>query len=102
MVGPMAAWCTDDDRMSWTDGMPEGSRTTKRNTRAGPGVRVPVRILGISGSLAAGSSNTRLLEQLRAVARPSSDVVLYQSLDDVAHFSPERAQGPRPAAVSEL
>jgi chromate reductase len=61
-----------------------------------------VRILGISGSLRAGSSNTRLLEGLRDATPPHHDVVLYESLDDLPHFSPERAEALAPPAVSEL
>ena len=68
----------------------------------GPGgVGGRVKILAISGSLNAASSNSGLLRLLRAAA-PADDVVLYEMLDDIPHFSPDRDRGVAPPAVAAL
>ena len=61
-----------------------------------------MQILGISGSLNSQSSNTRLLRALRGAAAPDLDIVVYESLDTIPPFSPDRDTDPAPAPVSEL
>jgi chromate reductase len=61
-----------------------------------------MKILGLSGSLNAASSNTALLHHLRRAVTPPDEVAVYESLDDVPHFSPDREAGPTPAAVAAL
>lgn len=61
-----------------------------------------MRILAISGSLRAASSNSRLLEAAAALAPPGVDVIRYDGLGQLPHFNPEvEAQG-LPAQVIEL
>src|SRR5919202_1875993 len=48
-----------------------------------------VRILGISGSLRAASSNTALLRAAAALAPESVEVVLYGGLACLPHFNPD-------------
>lgn len=47
-------------------------------------------ILAISGSLRAASTNTALLRAAAELAPPTVTVTLYDGLDDLPHFSPER------------
>jgi NAD(P)H-dependent FMN reductase len=65
-----------------------------------------VRILGISGSLSAASSNTALLRAVAEVAPAGVEVVLYEGLGGLPHFNPDLDRDlddPRlPAAVREL
>jgi NAD(P)H-dependent FMN reductase len=61
-----------------------------------------MRILAVSGSLNSRSSNTRLLRTLRDAASPGLEIVLYESLDTVPPFSPDRDTDPAPAPVSAL
>ena len=69
---------------------------------AGPdGVCARVKILAISGSLNGASSNTRLLRLIRTAA-VSHDVMLYEALDDIPHFSPDRDREVAPPAVAAL
>jgi chromate reductase, NAD(P)H dehydrogenase (quinone) len=58
-----------------------------------------VKILAVSGSLSGSSSNTSLLQLVRQAASQPADVVLYESLDDIPNFSPDRDQ-PAPPAVA--
>jgi chromate reductase, NAD(P)H dehydrogenase (quinone) len=48
-----------------------------------------VKILAISGSLRAASSNTALLEAARVAAPSGVDVELWTSLDTLPHFNPD-------------
>ena len=48
-----------------------------------------MRLLAISGSLRAGSSNTTLLEAARLVAPSDVEVVLYESLAELPAFNPD-------------
>lgn len=48
-----------------------------------------MRILAISGSLRAASSNTMLLRTVAALAPDGSDVTLYDALADLPHFNPD-------------
>ncbi|HSS08388.1 MAG TPA: NAD(P)H-dependent oxidoreductase [Acidimicrobiales bacterium] len=58
-----------------------------------------MRVLAISGSLQAGSSNTALLRQVRALAPNGTEVVLYQGLVALPRFNPDLDADP---AVAEL
>lgn len=61
-----------------------------------------MHILAISGSLRAGSTNTALL---RATAELATDIVritLYDGLDDIPPFSPERDKENTSASVNNL
>ena len=48
-----------------------------------------MRILAISGSLRASSSNTALLQAAAALAPQDVEVVLYDGLGDLPHFTPD-------------
>ncbi|WP_018617880.1 NADPH-dependent FMN reductase [Spirosoma luteum] len=61
-----------------------------------------MRILTISGSLRAASTNTLLLEAIAELAPPWVTVSRYSSLDNLPHFSPERDTDPAPEAVTAL
>jgi len=61
-----------------------------------------MRILGISGSLRAGSSNTTLLQAAAALAPAPLEVVLYERLAELPHFNPDLDREPFPAAVVEF
>jgi chromate reductase, NAD(P)H dehydrogenase (quinone) len=63
-----------------------------------------VRILMVSGSLRAGSTNTAVLETARAVAPPGVTGALYQGMNRLPHFNPDddREGEPVDPAVAEL
>ena len=61
-----------------------------------------MKILAISGSLSSASSNGALLRALRAAASPPDSVTLFEALDDIPHFSPDREREHAPAAVARL
>lgn len=48
-----------------------------------------MKILAISGSLRAGSSNTALLHAMAALAPAGAEVSLYGGLSDLPHFNPD-------------
>lgn len=50
---------------------------------------VPIRILAISGSLRAASSNTALLGAMRALAPEGVEITLYDGLATLPHFNPD-------------
>ena len=52
----------------------------------------PFHLVAISGSLRAGSTNTLLIHAARRIAPPDMTWTLYDGLDDLPHFSPERDQ----------
>jgi chromate reductase len=63
-----------------------------------------MRIVGISGSIRAQSSNSALLRAAMRVAPAGVEVVLYDGLERLPHFNPdldEEGMAP-PAAVAEL
>jgi NAD(P)H-dependent FMN reductase len=62
------------------------------------------RILLISGSLRAGSTNTAVLRTAQAVAPDGIETVLYEGMADLPHFNPnDDAEGaPVHPAVSQL
>lgn len=64
-----------------------------------------MRLLAISGSLRAGSSNTALLEAARLVAPPGIEVAMYEGLAELPAFNPDldTIEDDRlPASVAEL
>jgi len=61
-----------------------------------------MRILGISGSLRAGSSNTVLLQAAVALAPAPLKVVLFDRLAEFPHFNPDLDREPFPAAVLDF
>lgn len=48
-----------------------------------------MRILAVSGSLRAGTSNTALLEAVVVVAQQGVEVKLYEGLGELPHFNPD-------------
>ena len=63
-----------------------------------------VKILAISGSLRAGSSNAALLQAAAALAPPGMELIYYDGLGRLPHFSPDldtEGQAP-PAEVAAL
>ena len=61
-----------------------------------------MNILAISGSLRVNSTNTSLLLAAAELAPSDITVTLYNGLDDLPHFSPERDRDPAPESVSNL
>jgi chromate reductase len=60
------------------------------------------KLLAISGSLRAVSSNTSLLRAAQMLARPPLSVDLYDGLGQLPHFNPDLDVEPLPAAVVDL
>ena len=60
-----------------------------------------MRILAISGSLRAVSSNTELLRAAARIAPAGMEVVLYGGLGELPHFNPD-LEGSDPPAVADL
>lgn len=60
-----------------------------------------MRILGISGSLRAVSSNTALLRAAAALAPAGVEITLYEGLGDLPHFNPD-LEACEPPAVTGL
>lgn len=61
-----------------------------------------MHLVAISGSLRANSTNTKLLRAALALAPEGTTLTVYDGLDDLPHFSPERDIEPAPAAVAHL
>jgi chromate reductase len=59
-------------------------------------------ILAISGSLRAGSSNTAVLQAMRSLAPAGVEVRLYDGLDRLPHFNPDRDGADLPEPVAAL
>ncbi|MCE9650630.1 MAG: NAD(P)H-dependent oxidoreductase [Parvibaculum sp.] len=59
-----------------------------------------MRILAISGSLRAVSSNTALLEAAAALAPDGVEIVLYDGIGALPHFNPDIADEDAPASVA--
>ena len=55
-----------------------------------------IRILGISGSLRAASTNTALLQAAALVAPPSIEIRVWEKLGSLPHFNPELDEDPPP------
>lgn len=60
------------------------------------------RILAISGSLRARSSNTALLEVVAARAAPGVELVIFRGLSELPHFNPDLDGEVLPRAVKEF
>lgn len=58
-----------------------------------------MRILAISGSLRAASSNTILLRAAARLAPEGIEVVLYDGLGDLPHFNPDLEDAPIPSVL---
>ena len=66
-----------------------------------------MNIVAISGSLRAASTNTALVRAAAALAPDDVEVMLYEGLGDLPHYSPEldgqhTGSGDSPAAVNDL
>ncbi len=61
-----------------------------------------MRLLMISGSLRAASSNTAVLEAAALVAPSGVEMVRYKGLSELPHFNPDLDDDHPPAAVSAL
>ncbi len=55
-----------------------------------------MRLLAISGSLRSQSTNTSLLRALTLLAPPTVDVTLYEDLEKVPPFNPDREREENP------
>ena len=62
----------------------------------------PVRLLLISGSLRAASTNTALLRTARALAPAGVEATLYTGLAELPHFNPDDDRAPLHPAVAAL
>jgi len=61
-----------------------------------------VRILALSGSLRPQSLNALLLREAARLSPAGTEVVYWERLDDLPHYSPERDLDPPPASAAEL
>ena len=61
-----------------------------------------MRILAVSGSLQARSSNTMLVELARSVAPPGVEVDVYESLADLPYFNPDLDRDGPPASLPDF
>ncbi|MGI4787819.1 MAG: NADPH-dependent FMN reductase [Janthinobacterium lividum] len=61
-----------------------------------------MKIIAISGSLRAASSNTALIRVLVASAPPGVEIILYDGLASLPHFSPELEGTNLPEPVKDL
>src|SRR4051794_38851662 len=62
----------------------------------------PIRILAISGSLRAASSNRAVVEAARLLAPAGVEVAIYGGLGELPHFNPDVEMGELPPAVVAL
>ncbi len=60
------------------------------------------RLLAISGSLRASSSNMALLQAASLLAPPALEIELYDGLASLPHFNPDLDTAKPPATVSDL
>lgn len=63
-----------------------------------------MHLVTVSGSLGANSTNTKIMRAAAALAPAGTTVTLYEGLDDLPHFSPERDRDEEtaPASVAHL
>ncbi|MBO0952194.1 NADPH-dependent FMN reductase [Fibrella forsythiae] len=61
-----------------------------------------MNILGISGSLRAGSTNTQLLRAVGRLLPAPAQLTIFDGLDELPHFSPERDNDNVPESVRAL
>src|SRR5262249_2158893 len=85
-------------------GAPRGHPYIVAGRRGRPGSGIPclMRILAISGSLRARSSNAALLRAFAEVAPEGTEVMLYGGRGDLPHFNADLDVGAGPPAVAEL
>ena len=62
---------------------------------------LPVRLLAISGSLRAGSSNTILLRAASRLAPAGIEMTVYDKLGELPHFNPD-LEGAEPPVVKDF
>ena len=62
----------------------------------------PIRILAISGSLRAASSNSVLLRAAASLAPPEIAIAIYRGLGDLPHFNPDLDGDAPPATVGDF
>ena len=62
----------------------------------------PCHVLLVSGSLRRGSTNTALLRTVEAIAPEGIQTVLYDGLDGLPHFDPDRDRDPLHPTAAEL
>jgi NAD(P)H-dependent FMN reductase len=67
-----------------------------------PGHAARSRILLVSGSLRAGSTNAAVVQTAAALHLPAIDAVAYNGLGRLPHFNPDDDFAPLPATVEEL
>src|SRR5258708_4591230 len=61
-----------------------------------------MRILAMSGSLRASSTNTRLVRAIGALAPENMEITIYDGLADLPHFTPDLDGDDPPASVRTL
>jgi len=61
-----------------------------------------MRILAISGSLRASSTNTKLVRAMAALVPTDMHITIYEGLGDLPHFSPDLDGDNSPASVIDL
>jgi chromate reductase, NAD(P)H dehydrogenase (quinone) len=61
-----------------------------------------MRILAISGSLRANSTNTALVRATAVLAPPNMEIIIYDGLADLPHFSPDLDGDHSPPSVKDL
>ena len=59
-----------------------------------------IKLLAISGSLRAVSTNTALLRAAKLLAPPGMEIELYDGLAGLPHFNPDLDTDPLPPAVT--
>jgi chromate reductase, NAD(P)H dehydrogenase (quinone) len=59
----------------------------------------PIRILAISGSLRAASTNTALISAAIALCPDSVEIALYQGLNNLPHFNPDLEEAHLPSVI---
>jgi chromate reductase len=59
-----------------------------------------MRVLAISGSLRAASSNSTLIRTLAALAPPGMEVVVFEGLSGLPHFNPDHDEAEPPPSVA--
>lgn len=69
---------------------------------ASPSATTPIRLLGVSGSVRAQSSNAALIAAVALLAPPGVTVNTYQDLARLPHFNPDEERDNLPHIVAEL
>lgn len=62
----------------------------------------PIKIFAISGSLRASSSNTSILRAIASMVTENISITIYEGLDNLPYFSPERDTPDAHPAVADL